>query len=188
MATTIRIALVALLIATPPHARAGEDTLLTNEDTPTPEESVYYRWIDSEGQVHYTDFEPVGVPSQRIPLHPETDVEDAPPLARAEEEWPPDPFHDQDLQILPIEHIGPCADARRQLAVLHAPLPVYRDESGSYRPAWRGDDYRGQRTYLDAEARTAAIRSARAAVLAHCSDPEAFKREVEAFRKTVKGD
>ena len=187
MATTIRIALLALLIATPASARAGESPLLTNEDAGTPDENVYYRWIDSDGQVQYTDFEPVGVPAQRISLDPGTD-DDAPPLSRSEEDPQSDPFHDQDLQILPIEHFGPCADARRQLAALHAPLPVYEDESGSYRRAWRGDTYRGDRNYLDAEARTAAIRTARAAVLVHCSDPEAFEKEVEAFREKVKAN
>ncbi len=146
----------------------------------------YWRWIDAAGRIQYTDFEPVGVPAQEVPLTPPEDSSDAPALSSAQEDWQPDPFHDQDQQILPIEHIGPCADARQQLAVLHTALPVYRDVEGDYRAAWRGDDYRGDRVYLEAESRTAAISAAQAQVLAHCSDPAAFEAEVDAFRDAIR--
>ncbi|MGE0624580.1 MAG: DUF4124 domain-containing protein [Pseudomonadales bacterium] len=145
---------------------------------------AYYRWIDRDGRVQYTDFEPVGVPAQRIPLTPPP-AEDAPVIAGAGAQWQPDPFHDQDAQIVPIEHIGPCADARQQLAVLYAAVPVYRDDGGQYRAAWRGDGYRGDRRWLDADERTAAITRARGDVLRHCSDPAAFEREVETFDTEV---
>ena len=148
--------------------------------------TAYYRWIDSNGTIQYTDFEPVGVPSERISLEPEAD--DAPMLSSATQDEPSDPFNDQDQQILPIEHIGPCADARRQLAILDAALPVYTDESGTHRNAWRGDTYKGDRRYLDAEARTEAIKVARDEVLAQCSDPEAFAREEAAFQESVQGN
>ena len=171
----LSIALVALVTTTQAAA----------EEAPVGPAKAYYRWIDRDGHIQYTDFEPVGVPSELVPLTPEDTVDDAPMLSGAGDDWQPDPFHDQDQQILPIEHIGPCADARRQLAVLHASLPVYRDATGLYRNAWRGDSYRGQRQYLDAETRTAAIGAARGAVLQHCSDPEAFAREADAFRDEV---
>ncbi len=145
---------------------------------------AYYRWIDGEGRVQYTDFEPVGIPAQRISLTP-SDEDQAPAITSAGEDGKSDPFHDQDAQILPIEHIGPCADARQQLAVLYAAVPVYRDDEGQYRAAWRGDTYRGERQWLDADDRTAAISRARAAVLHHCSDPKAVEREIEAFDSEV---
>ena len=169
---------------------AGAQTTLENTDPPAIEENVYYRWIDQQGRVQYTDFEPIGVPSQRVEVDPETAAvaagESGPVLQSAEAEWQPDPFHDQDQQILPIEHIGPCADARQQLAVLHAELSVYRDANDQYRTAWRGDSYRGTRIFLTDEERQAAIAATRAAVLTHCSDPEAFENEVEAFKSEVK--
>lgn len=171
------------VLAAAPDGPAGETTTLTaGPDTTAPDgpADAYYRWIDQAGRVHYTDFEPVGVPAQRIPLTPPAE-EDAPVIAGATADRQPDPFHDQDAQILPIEHIGPCADARQQLAVLHAAVPVYRDDQGQYRAAWRGDGYRGKRDWLDADDRTAAIGRARGAVLRQCSDPAAFEREVEAF-------
>lgn len=148
---------------------------------------AYYRWIDSGGRIQYTDFEPVGVPSELIPLTPADADDDAPLLISAEgsDARVSDPFHDQDAQILPIEHIGPCAEARRTLTVLHSSLPVYRDQSGGYHTAWRGDRYRGSRDYLDAGGRTDAIGAARGDVLTHCSDPEAFAREEAAFRDEV---
>ena len=145
------------------------------------EPNVYYRWIDPQGRVQYTDFEPIGVPSQQVELNLAEEVE-GPMLERAGVSQP-DAFHDQDDQILPIEHIGPCADARRQLTVLHSELPVYRSEQGDYRMAWRGDEYRGERRYLEAEERMAAIQVARNAILSACSDPDAFRDEEAAFRE-----
>ena len=147
--------------------------------------TAYYRWIDGSGRIQYTDFEPVGVPAERISFDLEAD--EAPVLSAAAEARASDPFHDQDQQILPIEHIGPCADARRQLGILYAALPVYADASGEYRSAWRGDSYKGEREYLDAEARTDAVTEVRSAVLEHCSDPEAFAREEAAFQEKVDG-
>jgi hypothetical protein len=169
-----------------PAAFAAEAMLSAGPATDVPEGPAvaYYRWIDSQGRVQYTDFEPVGVPAQRIPLAPPAS-DDAPAIASAGADWQPDPFYDQDAQILPIGHIGPCADARQQLAVLYASVPVYRDDRGQYRTAWRGDTYRGDRDWLDADDRTSAITRARDAVLAHCSDPTAFEQEVQAFESEV---
>ena len=136
-------------VAETPSIDASAETAAQAPEGPA---TAYYRWIDDEGRVQYTDFEPVGIPSQLIPLAAASE-DDAPAISRADGDRPPDPFHDQDQQILPIEHIGPCADARARLAVLHADVPVYRTETGQYRAAWRGDTYRGERTWLDAEER-----------------------------------
>ncbi|MGD8417137.1 MAG: DUF4124 domain-containing protein [Pseudomonadales bacterium] len=178
--------LVPLLVLAVAPAMAAEDApLLENADQPSTEDGFYYRWIDAQGHVQFTDFEPIGIPAQRVPLTPPED-ENAPALSEADGVRESDPFYDQDQQILPIAHAGPCADARQQLAVLHAGLPVYRDGKGQYRAAWRGDTYRGTRTYLEADERTDAIRTAQAAVRKHCSDPAAFEREVEAFQDGIR--
>ena len=155
------------------------------------EPGIYYRWIDQHGHVQYTDFEPLGTPSQRVELAaPDADSTDT-PLRSASNVRPTDfsdsdSFHDQDQQILPIEHIGPCADARQQLAVLYTELPVYRDAGGELRTAWRGDSYRGRRAYLEAEQRQAAIAATRTQLLAVCSDPKAFESEVDAFKDQLR--
>ena len=186
MATLVAIVLLGSTLAG--NAAAAENAHSTPEltgDMASDEgpATAYYRWIDGNGRIQYTDFEPVGVPAERIPLDLQAD--DAPVLSSAVQDQPSDPFYDQDQQILPIEHIGPCADARRQLSILHAALPVYANESGEYRNAWRGDAYKGERVYLDAETRTAAITTVRGAVLEHCSDPEAFAREEAAFNEEL---
>lgn len=181
------VALWAACLLTQQSALAQEaGTLAAGPDTGAPEGPAvaYYRWIDSQGRVQYTDFEPVGIPAQRIPLAPPA-ADDAPVIVRAGEDRKPDPFYDQEAQILPIEHIGPCADARQQLTVLYATVPVYQDNRGQFRAAWRGDGYRGDRHWLDADDRTAAIARARDAVLQHCSDPTAFEQEVQAFESEV---
>ena len=152
--------------------------------TAAAEATALYRWIDSDGQVQYTDFEPDGVPSQRIETALENGDSEAPVL-EVGEQWQPDAFHDQDGQILPIEHIGPCADARQQLAVLHTGLPIYSSADDGYRAAWRGDRYRGERDYLSDEERQTAMVAARNAVLEACSDADAFAAEVQAFKQTL---
>ena len=155
------------------------------------EETVFYRWIDQHGQVQYTDYEPAGVSSQRVEMQAAAGADsdlDAPVLQRGEEVWQPDPFHDQDDQILPIEHIGPCANARQQLTVLHTELPVYEATDGAYRPAWRGDSYRGERQYLSDEERQSAISDAQTGVLKACSDPEAFQEEVRTFKQAIESE
>jgi hypothetical protein len=185
--TTLAVAAIALAVSLSAEAAEPSDPpVLANPQPAEGPAQAYYRWIDSGGRIQYTDFEPIGVPSELIPLTPPDD--DAPVLSGAEVGRAPDPFHDQDQQILPIEHIGPCAEARRQLAILHAALPVYLDEGGAYRTAWRGDSYRGSREYLDAESRTRAIAGARNAVLENCSDPEAFAREEAAFQDEIGRD
>jgi len=189
IAATIASLLISTMVfSSPPTMAAEETTELTNPAAMEGPARAYYRWIDESGRIQYTDFEPIGVPAELIPLTPPEDEADAPPLVRADGSTTSDPFHDQDQQILPIEHVGPCADARRQLTVLHAALPVYLDERGLYRNAWRGDSYRGDRNYLDAESRNRAISDARTAVLTHCSDPDAFAREEEAFRESAGGN
>jgi len=181
------IALVGLVSGALPGVVFPEETLLTGDARQeVPVENVYYRWIDSDGRVQYTDFEPIGVSSQRVELKPEEEaVQNQMMLRSADNDRQSDSFHDQDDQILPIEHIGPCANARQQLTVLHSELPVYVSEQGNYRTAWRGDAYRGERVFLVEEERQAAIDTARAAVLGNCSDPAAFEEEVDAFRKSV---
>lgn len=185
-ARAILVLAAALLGAQISAARAADPAVeLTAAEAPAPEENVYYRWIDERGQVQYTDFEPIGIPAERQVLEPESASGDEALLAPAGHEFRPDPFHDQDGQILPIEHVGPCADARRQLAVLYSGLPVYADAAGRFQTAWRGDPYRGERRYLADEERDVAIAAARAGVLEHCSDPAAFEAEVRAFRTQV---
>ncbi len=175
--------LLGTFLASTVRAEQAPELTATGSTADPGPATAYYRWIDASGRIQYTDFEPVGLPAERIPLVLEED--DAPMLSSADESRSSDPFHDQDQQILPIEHIGPCADARQQLAILHASLPVYLDQSGAYRNAWRGDTYKGQRDYLDAEARTTAMAGARQAVLKHCSDPRAFAEEEAAFADEV---
>ena len=133
MAALLSALLAALLLAWSPGVSAQSAELNGDMIDPVdPDEgpaTAYYRWIDGSGRIQYTDFEPVGVPSELIPLTPEVD-EDAPMLSVSTAETPSDPFNDQDQQVVPIEHIGPCADARRQLGILHAALPDHDVRAG----------------------------------------------------------
>lgn len=185
---TAFVAVVLLGVAASASAQTtleNADATAADADATAAEVNAYYRWIDQHGRIQYTDFEPVGIPFERIELQPADAAPGTSMLISAEED-PADPFLDQAEQILPIEHIGPCANARQQLTVLHSKLPVYEASGGLFRTAWRGDSYRGERRYLEAEERQAAIVSAQSAVLKHCSDPAAFDAEVDAFKAQLK--
>lgn len=184
-----RFIVQALSIALLAASVNAQDAELSGADLVETETTVFFRWIDQLGRIHYTDFEPSGIPSQQVEmleLEEMTDADEAPMLRSASNGRRSDPFHDQDQQILPIEHIGPCADARQQLAVLYAELPVYQEQGGAFRTAWRGDTYRGERRYLAADERQTAIAAVRTEVLTSCSDPQAFQSEEAAFKDALK--
>ena len=141
--------------------------------------TTYYRWVDRNGQVQYTDFEPEGIPSEPLDLTP--DESNLPPGISVQTDSPGlDAVDRQDNQIVPIEQIGPCGDARAQLALLHSRGPVYLD-GDVYRPLPQD----ARRAPLDDEARGQAIRAAQQGVLTHCGDPAAIEQEREAFREAM---
>jgi len=153
----------------------------------TPQDSatttVYYRWIDQQGGVRFTDFEPDGVPSVRV--EPETEraaeIANLPILERARDPVEPAIPAGSDGQVVAITHIGPCADARQLLALLHTDLPIYRNASGSYTRSDPPSASGGVAVALSAEQRSAAISVARSGVLQSCSDPAAFAEEQRLF-------
>jgi hypothetical protein len=79
------------------------------EPEAAPSPSVVYRWRNRHGELQYTDFEPEGIPSQRIELDPAAGWEGAPLLERA---GAPGTAADTDDN---------CAAARAELAAAHDP-------------------------------------------------------------------
>ena len=145
--------------------------------------TVYYRWIGQQGGVRFTDFEPEGVPSVRVEPETERASEDAslPMLERARGPVESAIPAGSDNQVVAITHIGPCADARRLLALLHTNLPTYRNASGSYTRSYPVSTSNGSAAALSGEQRSAAISVARSSVLQNCSDPAAFAEEQRLF-------
>ncbi len=130
-----------------------------------------YRWVDDNGNVYYSDAEPLDVASDRVVIEP-PDPEGA-MIERAAPEVavslpPPVPVR------LETAGLGPCALARQQLTLLHANIAIYRDDDG----LWQSGRQQNTRSWLADASRPNAIRSARSNVLSACSNPNDVAEEL----------
>ncbi len=149
-----------------------------------------HKWVDKDGNVHYSDSPPSDVITEKIQPPPAPSKDDirraqaaanvlieqqrasADQRAQGREEKR---LQKADSQVTAAIEERVCLDARMQLEVLKAPqTPVYRDDQGKWRASWRHDTYKGERTYLDDADRPTALTRARKNVEAHCVvDPQA---------------
>jgi len=125
-----------------------------------------YRWVDEDGNVHFSDAPPEQhsaekiVTQEHVPKPPDegelrrrallkqADAEAERILAEREAERA---AHKQELEDQSRTD-ALCADARTRLAILNEQKPMHYDADGHLRAQWRQDPYQGARTYLsDAE-------------------------------------
>jgi hypothetical protein len=150
-----------------------------------------HRWYDSDGKAHFSDVKPLDIETTLVEIEPTSTFHDdetpAPMIERATgSDGGADAAGTVDMPLSDL--IGPCTKARQQFAVLHEQMPVYRTDDGSYRPDWRGDTYRGSRSYLADEDRPAALTAARNGVLEFCSNPKDVKAELLAYNEWVEAE
>jgi hypothetical protein len=133
-----------------------------------------FRWVDDNGNVYYSDAQPLDIDSALVDIGPPADengamiesaiVEStatATPAAASPEQPPL-------VVALAGTGLGPCARARQQLTLLHADVGVFLSDDG----LWEGSGNRStQRSWLADASRPNAIRSARDEVLRNCSNP-----------------
>ena len=148
-----------------------------------------FRWVDNQGNVYYSDAEPLDVESTRVDVVPAgdgaegetiatiqlaTDSADAVGHSDAEtagSEQPPL------VVALAGSNLGPCERARQQLTLLHADVAVFLSDDG----LWEGSGSRGSsRSWLADASRPNAIRAARDEVLRNCSNPQSVAEELNA--------
>lgn len=135
-----------------------------------------FRWVDANGNVFYSDAEPIDVPSDLVEIGPPEDEQTAmiqlmpePSAAPARKDQPP-------LVVAMVgDDLGPCARARQQLTLLHADVAVFLSDDG----LWEGSSERNRnRSWLADASRPGAIRAARDEVLRNCSNPRSVAEEL----------
>lgn len=146
-----------------------------------------FRWVDSEGNVYYSDAQPLDVESTRVDVVPAADAENGEAVATiqlatdtgdaieqsavktAGPEQPPL------VVALAASNLGPCERARQQLTLLHADVAVFLSDDG----LWEGSGNRSSsRSWLADASRPNAIRAARDDVLRNCSNPRTVAEEL----------
>jgi hypothetical protein len=163
-----RAAILFLLLVTPLHAEV-------------------YRWVDEQGNVHFSDRKPVGYESQQVQVHApapaaepdEGELRRLELVRQAEERFRETVKLAPPLEDAPFDRAGACRDARRNYGALQEVMPVYRAEDGNLRPQWQGDYYQGERQYVADEDREALQGQVWLDVLAHCDQPE----DLDAMRR-----
>ena len=147
-----------------------------------------YKWVDKDGNAHYSDSPPSDVITEEIEPPPDptkdnirrtqarTDLLIEQQRASADlsaQEHQEKRLQKAESQVTAIEE-RVCLDARMQLEVLKEQNPVYSDDQGKWRTSWQHDTYKGERIYLDDADRPTALTRARKNVEAHCVvDPQA---------------
>ncbi|MEM8767093.1 MAG: DUF4124 domain-containing protein [Pseudomonadota bacterium] len=124
-----------------------------------------YKWVDENGQVHFTDSPPpnegerVEVDVQAPPAEPDEgelrrlELIRQSELRRAHNES----LAEKDEQEVhaPARRVAACEQARVSWYALNQRMPVYWTEDGTLRPHWSNDTYRGERRYVaDADRET----------------------------------
>ena len=146
-----------------------------------------YKWVDEEGNVHYSDQPPLDAESERVQLDYTTGSNGDPSEAlqrvleqpetaaeRRSEERQAASAGKEAERAARVAQDQRCLETRMQLAVLQEQLPVYRDEEGKFRARWRlrPDTYQGERKYLDDAARASEIERTQQHIRVNCQHPD----------------
>lgn len=166
--------------------------------SPTQSTAEIYRWLDSEGKVHYGDKPTRSLETERIEVSPRsaTSSAEAQQLRqrllkqarevdeRRQEEKAKSATEGAKKQQA-IAQAQRCTDARKRLAKLQEQLPIYRDGQGRLRVKWIRDTYKGQREYLDDPTRAAEINLTRQEIASACTKPEDMALQKQAHKEWI---
>ncbi len=137
-----------------------------------------YKWIDENGQVHFTDSPPpnqgerVEVEVQKPPAEPdEGELRRLELIRQAEERRAHDERvaarEEQEVHA-PARRLAACDQARVSWYALNQRMPVYWTEDGTLRPHWNNDTYRGERRYVADADRAATREELEASISRNC--------------------
>jgi hypothetical protein len=155
-----------------------------------------YKWYDEEGRVHYSDTPPQNIECEEIEIKQDdrADCDDKDNYAQRREKAlieaerrieqrrkriAEKAARDESHRSIRAQ----CLESREQLEVLKMRMPVYRDDKGKFRAAWRHDAYRGERSYLDEEERMHEIQYARKMIDNYCQFPEDKAEQAKARQR-----
>lgn len=162
-----------------------------------------YKWIDKDGEVHFSDKPPQDRKSERIQVDtikaPEQPDEGELRRRRLLEQAD----RDSDLRLKAQQEKAAekqamndessaqehrCLEARKQLAALRQQLPVYRDNEGKFRVKWKHDTYQGERDYLDDSKRPSEIKRVQEEITANCQNPGDEKQQDLAREQLIRSE
>jgi hypothetical protein len=143
--------------------------------------SEVYRWVDDEGNVHYSDTPPENVESEEVEIDvaPAAGDGSAERLLERAEQSRARLAAEREAKVAETEaqkarqaaDSQRCVYARQQMISLQQQLPVYRDETGKFRTKSRYDVYEGEREYLDDRQRALEIIRVQKDIERYCERP-----------------
>jgi len=154
-----------------------------------------YRSVDEDGNVQFSDEPPDGVESEVIELKTTKPPSSPSVIGRPRTNQPTgsglDPAAAEReaarLELLANQQLAAlerrCNEARVALEVLHQGMPVYRVGDGEFRAAWKGDTFKGTRTYLDDATRSKEIDAALRKLVMNCENPLDMEEQYKASSK-----
>lgn len=156
-----------------------------------------HRWVDEDGNVHFSDTRPASSPSEKIridtPNHGSLHSQEAhPPAEPAAQE--PYGWISSDVQPPESEDPGQqpdsngCKRAQIDWGILNEEMPVYVTDQGEYRPAWHGDTYKGGRRYVPDSHREELILEAEEQIFRTCEDPDNIQIAYETYDEWVQSE
>ncbi len=157
--------------------------------TPTILHAQIYRWVDAQGNVHFSDVEPSKtVKAERIT--PDIKTPAAQPdegelprrtyLSLADEKQPEpsaikaSTWNSQD-----------CTTAHVRLGILEQQMPIYWTRSGVLRAHWTNDTYRDSRSYVSDEDRPVLLQQTQRDQSRYCGSDSGPQDWVDAYNNWV---
>jgi hypothetical protein len=144
-------------------------------------DSEVYKWVDEEGNVHYSDTPPEDVESEEVEIDvaPAAGDDSTERLLERAEQSRARLAEEREERAAALEaeksqraiNSQRCTYARQQLISLQQKLPVYRDETGKFRTLSQYDVYEGERDYLDDRQRAAEVLRVQKDIERYCERP-----------------
>ena len=155
-----------------------------------------YRWVDDNGQVHYTD-----APQPNKGSKVELDIT-APPaipdegelrrralLERAEVEAEhKSAIEAENKAPPPVAPVERCLPARFAWYSLTQELPIYWSDAGEIRAAWHSDPYQGGRRYIDEDERQQLMSTTTQKINQHCPNGETDNADGSDYQRWLRID
>jgi len=158
-------------------------------------ESEIYKWVDEDGNIHYSDTPPENIESERVQVDvaPSTGDGSAERLLEQADQTRERLAAERQARVSAREaeatrHAAEaerCVFSRQQLVSLQQNLPVYRDEMGKFRTLSKYDAYEGEREYLDDEERRLEIARVQDEIERYCERPDDSAEQFDAARERM---
>jgi len=151
--------------------------------TPAVLHAEIYRWVDAQGNVHFSDVEPSKTvqtervtPNVKTPaaMPDEGELRRREYLSLADEKEPESRIVEETSSAIEAStrNSQDCKTAHVRLGILEQVMPIYWTKSGALRGHWIHDTYRGTRSYVSDEDRPALLQQTLRDQTSYCSDSD----------------